>query len=130
MGIFCSGIAQILPVFWNIKRQLLRFNRLYLSRFVLADAGCDSADAENGPRGCNQWSVPGRLSGSVGRVHSVHVLRYAESRARMLQFVFLSLTVLFALLAVGNIAGNEANHSRSGLGWLSVWCKRHLPGDG
>ncbi len=31
---------------------------------------------------------------SVGRVHAVYVLRYAESRPRC-EFVFLSLTVLF-----------------------------------
>jgi hypothetical protein len=30
---------------WNIKRQYLRFNRLYLLRFFLADAGRHSADA-------------------------------------------------------------------------------------
>ena len=50
--------------------------------------------------------------------------------ARMLQFVFLSLTVLFALLAVvGNIAGNEAIIHVAG--WVGlVWRKRHLPAMG
>ncbi|KSB86339.1 hypothetical protein LFZ31_17825 [Salmonella enterica subsp. enterica serovar Newport str. S09097] len=37
--------------------------------------------------------------------------------ARALQFVFLSLTVLFALLAVGNITGNEATIHIGRLGW-------------
>ncbi len=39
------------------------------------------------------------LPGSVGRIYAVYVLRHAE-RARVLQFVFFSLTVLFALLAM------------------------------
>ena len=40
--------------------------------------------------------------------------------ARVLQFVFLSLTVLFALLAVGNIAGNEAIIHFAG--WIGLIC--------
>lgn len=39
---------------------------------------------------------------------------------RALQFVFLSLTVLFALLAVGNIAGNEAIIHVAG--WIGLVC--------
>ena len=40
--------------------------------------------------------------------------------ARMLQFVFLSLTVLFALLAIGNINGNEAIIHVAG--WIGLIC--------
>ncbi|WP_058912175.1 acetate uptake transporter [Entomohabitans teleogrylli] len=40
--------------------------------------------------------------------------------ARMLQFVFGSLTVLFALLAVGNIAGSEAIIHIAG--WVGIIC--------
>lgn len=40
--------------------------------------------------------------------------------ARALQFVFLSLTVLFALLAVGNITGNEAIIHIAG--WVGLVC--------
>ena len=40
--------------------------------------------------------------------------------ARALQFVFLSLTVLFALLAFGNIAGNEAVIHVAG--WIGLVC--------
>lgn len=48
MGIFYGGIAQIFAGLLEYKRQHLRFNRIYLLRFVLADAGCDPADAEMG----------------------------------------------------------------------------------
>ncbi len=41
----------------------------------------------------SSWCLPG----SVGRIYAVYVLRHAEG-ARVLQFVFFSLTVLFALL--------------------------------
>ena len=40
--------------------------------------------------------------------------------ARVLQFVFFSLTVLFALLAIGNIAGNAAIIHFSG--WIGLIC--------
>ena len=40
--------------------------------------------------------------------------------ARMLQFVFLSLTVLFALLAIANINGNEAIIHVAG--WIGLIC--------
>lgn len=40
--------------------------------------------------------------------------------ARVLQFVFFSLTVLFALLAIGNIAGNAAIIHFAG--WIGLIC--------
>lgn len=48
MGIFYGGIAQIFAGLLEYKREYLRFDRFHLLRLVLADAGCDSADAENG----------------------------------------------------------------------------------
>lgn len=50
--------------------------------------------------------------------------------ARVLQFVFFSLTVLFALLAIGNIVGNAAIIHFAG--WIGLICglKRNLSGDG
>lgn len=59
MGIFYGGIAQILLVCWSTKRQHFRFNRIHLLRFFLADAGCDSADAETGSDRCAKCTVPG-----------------------------------------------------------------------
>lgn len=40
--------------------------------------------------------------------------------ARMLQFVFLSLTVLFALLAIGHLADNEGIVKVAG--WVGLIC--------
>lgn len=119
MGIFYGGIAQIFAGLLEYKRQHLRFNRIYLLRFVLADAGCDPADAENGHGGCNQWSVLGAYLGLWG-VFTLFMFFGTLKAARMLQFVFLSLTVLFALLAVGNIAGNEAIIHVAG--WVGLVC--------
>ena len=50
--------------------------------------------------------------------------------ARVLQFVFFSLTVLFALLAIGNIAGNAAIIHFAG--WIGLICGASaiLSGDG
>lgn len=56
---------------------------------------------------------------SVGRVHAVMFFGTLKA-ARALQFVFLSLTVLFALLAVGNITGNEATIHIAG--WVGLVC--------
>ena len=50
--------------------------------------------------------------------------------ARILQFVFLSLTVLFALLAIAHINGNEAIIHFAGWIGLICGCQRHLSGDG
>ncbi len=50
--------------------------------------------------------------------------------ARVLQFVFFSLTVLFALLAIGNIAGNAAIIPLCRLDWSYLRCQRNLSGDG
>ncbi len=50
--------------------------------------------------------------------------------ARVLQFVFFSLTVLFALLAIGNIAGNAAIIHFAGWIGLNLRCQRNLSGDG
>jgi succinate-acetate transporter protein len=48
---------------------------------------------------------------------------------RALQFVFLSLTVLFALLAIGHLVDNEGIVHVAG--WIGlVWRKRYLPGNG
>ncbi len=43
-----------------------------------------------------------------GAFYAVYVLRHAERRTRS-AIRFFSLTVLFALLAIGNIAGNAAS---------------------
>lgn len=119
MGIFYGGIAQILLVCWSTKRQHFRFNRIHLLRFFLADAGCDSADAETGSDRCAKCTVPWCLHGSVGRI-TLFMFFGTLKGARVLQFVFFSLTVLFALLAIGNIAGNAAIIHFAG--WIGLIC--------
>lgn len=49
--------------------------------------------------------------------------------ARVLQFVFFSLTVLFALLAIGNIAVTPRS-STLRLDWSYLRCQCNLSGDG
>lgn len=82
MGIFYGGIAQIFAGLLEYKRQHFRFNRIHLLRFFLADAGCNSADAETGADRCAKCTVPWCLPGSVGHIYAVYVLRHAERRTR------------------------------------------------
>lgn len=55
----------------------------------------------------------------MGRFYPVYVLWHLKA-ARMLQFVFLSLTVLFALLAIGHLADNEGIVKIAG--WVGLVC--------
>ncbi|UMX64053.1 hypothetical protein MJ588_04620 [Klebsiella pneumoniae] len=71
------------------------------------------ADADKRP-------FPGRVHGTVGRVHPVHVLRYPLRRARMLQFVFPGLTI--AVRSAGrmvHLADNEGIVHVTG--WVGIW---------
>lgn len=101
------------------KRQYLWFNGLYLLRFVLADAGRYPADAENGLTDAPDAQLLGAYLGLWG-VFTLFMFFGTLKAARALQFVFLSLTVLFALLAVGNITGNEATIHIAG--WVGLVC--------
>ncbi len=104
-GDFHGGIARYLFA------GLLEYKKAIGFAFTLtvrsADAGRHPADAENGPDGMRLTPATRRLFRSRGRVHAVYVLRYAESRPRA-AICFPEPDVLFALLAVGNITGNEA----------------------
>lgn len=118
MGIFYGGIAQIFAGLLEYKRQHFRFNRIHLLRFFLADAGCDSADAETGSDRCAKCTVP--ASTGLWGVFTLFMFFGTLKGARVLQFVFFSLTVLFALLAIGNIAGNAAIIHFAG--WIGLIC--------
>lgn len=82
MGIFYGGIAQIFAGLLEYKRQHFRLNCLHFLRLFLADAGCDSADAETGSDRRAECAVPRCLSGAVGRVYAVYVLRHAKRCTR------------------------------------------------
>lgn len=47
---FTAALRKFLPACWNTKRQHFWLNRFYLLRQLLADAGGDSSDAEDGPQ--------------------------------------------------------------------------------
>jgi succinate-acetate transporter protein len=119
MGIFYGGIAQIFAGLLEYKRQHLWLNRFYLLRRFLADAGRYSSDAENGPGGSANAHFLGMYLGLWG-VFTLFMFFGTLKAARMLQFVFLSLTVLFALLAIGHLADNEGIVKIAG--WIGLVC--------
>ncbi len=120
MGIFYGGIAQIFAGLLEYKkRQHLRLNGFYLLRFFLVDAGSNSAVPENGADRGDQRPLPRRLF-SIWGVFTLFMFFGTLKSARMLQFVFLSLTVLFALLAVGHLADNENIVHIAG--WIGLVC--------
>ena len=60
------------------------------------------------------------LTASTWGVFTLFMFFGTLKGARVLQFVFFSLTVLFALLAIGNIAGNAAIIHFAG--WIGLIC--------
>ncbi len=79
MGIFYGGIAQIFAGLLEYKkRQHFWLNRFYLLRQLLADAGGDSSDAENGPGRRAKRALPRYVPRPVGRLYSVYVLWHPE----------------------------------------------------
>lgn len=108
-----------MPVFWNIKGNTFgltaftSYGSFWLTLVaILLMPKMGLADATNG-------QFLGAYLGLWG-VFTLFMFFGTLKAARMLQFVFLSLTVLFALLAVGNIAGNEAIIHVAG--WVGLVC--------
>ncbi|XNM58256.1 acetate uptake transporter [Escherichia coli] len=90
MGIFYGGIAQkFLLSLSSTKRRHSQFNRIHLLRFFLADAGCDSADAELGSDRCAECTLPWCLLGLWG-VFTLFMFFGTLKGARVLQFVSLA----------------------------------------
>lgn len=120
MGIFYGGIAQILAGLLEYKKGntfgLTAFTSygafwltlvaiLLLPKMGLADAVNDH--------------FLGVYLGLWG-IFTLFMFFGTLQGARMLQFVFLSLTVLFALLAVGNLADSESIIHIAG--WVGLFC--------
>ncbi len=79
-----------------------------------------SSDAEDGPgRHAPNAHFLGMYLGLWG-VFTLFMFFGTLKAARMLQFVFLSLTVLFALLAIGHLADNEGIVKVAG--WVGLVC--------
>ncbi len=133
MGIFLRRYRANFAGLLEYKGNTFWFNGLYLLRFVLRRRWSlillmpkmgltDAPDAQ----------LLGAYLGLWGVFTLFMFFGTLKKPARALQFVFLSLTVLFALLAVGNITGNEAVVSTyRRLGWSGLRRQRYLSsGDG
>ncbi|XNM55567.1 acetate uptake transporter [Escherichia coli] len=107
MGISTAASRKFLPVCGVQKGNTFGLTAFTSYGSFSAAIVDDSADAETGADRCAKCPVPWCQPGSVGHIVAVYVLRHAERHTRS-AIVFFSLTVLFALLAIGNIAGNAA----------------------
>ena len=120
MGIFYGGIAQIFAGLLEYKKgntfgltAFTSYGSFWLTLVaILIMPKMGLADATNG-------QFLGVYLGLWG-VFTLFMFFGTLKANRALQFVFLSLTVLFALLAVGNIAGNEAIIHVAG--WIGLVC--------
>ncbi|MDI8750859.1 acetate uptake transporter, partial [Salmonella enterica subsp. enterica serovar Montevideo] len=120
MGIFYGGIAQIFAGLLEYKKgntfgltAFTSYGSFWLTLvaiLLMPKMGLtDAPDAQ----------LLGAYLGLWG-VFTLFMFFGTLKAARALQFVFLSLTVLFALLAVGNITGNEAIIHIAG--WVGLVC--------
>ena len=101
MGIFYGGIAQIFAGLLEYKKG----NTFGLTAFT--------------SYGSFWLTLVGVYLGLWG-IFTLFMFFGTLKGARVLQFVFFSLTVLFALLAIGNIAGNAAIIHFAG--WIGLIC--------
>lgn len=101
------------------KRQHFWLNRFYLLRQLLADAGGILLMPKMGTADAPNAHFLGMYLGLWG-VFTLFMFFGTLKAARMLQFVFLSLTVLFALLAIGHLADNEGIVKVAG--WVGLIC--------
>ena len=120
MGIFYGGIAQIFAGLLEYKKgntfgltAFTSYGSFWLTLVaILMMPKMGLADAANG-------HFLGVYLGLWG-VFTLFMFFGTLQGARMLQFVFLSLTVLFALLAVGNIVESESIIHIAG--WVGIIC--------
>ncbi len=112
-------MRKFLPACWNTKRQhfgltaFTSYGSFWLTLVaILLMPKMGSADAPNA-------HFLGMYLGLWG-VFTLFMFFGTLKAARMLQFVFLSLTVLFALLAIGHLADNEGIVKVAG--WVGLIC--------
>ncbi len=113
------------------ERQHLRDHGLYLVRAVLADARGDlghprAEPAQGGATPVPSWA--GTCSCGACSRSSCGSARFGKNRA--LQFVFLSLTVLFWLLAARDWTGSAIVGTIAGFEGIACGLSRDLPGHG
>lgn len=124
MGIFYGGIAQIFAGLLEYKKgntfgltAFTSYGSFWLTLVaILLLPKMGLADAANG-------HFLGVYLGIWG-VFTLFMFFGTLKGARMLQFVFLSLTVLFALLAVGHLADNEGIVHVAG--WIGLYVAQAL----
>ncbi|EMG2023105.1 TPA: acetate uptake transporter [Klebsiella pneumoniae] len=120
MGIFYGGIAQIFAGLLEYKKgntfgltAFTSYGSFWLTLVaILLMPKMGLADAPNA-------NFLGMYLGLWG-VFTLFMFFGTLKAARMLQFVFLSLTVLFALLAIGHLADNEGIVKVAG--WVGLIC--------
>ena len=120
MGIFYGGIAQIFAGLLEYKKgntfgltAFTSYGSFWLTLVaILLMPKMGLADAPNA-------HFLGMYRGLWG-VFTLFMFFGTLKAARMLQFVFLSLTVLFALLAIGHLADNEGIVKVAG--WVGLIC--------
>ena len=120
MGIFYGGIAQIFAGLLEYKKgntfgltAFTSYGSFWLTLVaILLMPKMGLADATNG-------QFLGAYLGLWG-VFTLFMFFGTLKAARMLQFVFLSLTVLFALLAIGHLVDNEGIVKVAG--WIGLIC--------
>ena len=108
MGIFYGGIAQIFAGLLEYKKG----NTFGLTAFTSYGSFWLTLEAPNA-------HFLGMYLGLWG-VFTLFMFFGTLKAARMLQFVFLSLTVLFALLAIGHLVDNEGIVKVAG--WVGLVC--------
>lgn len=119
MGIFTAALRKFLPACWNTKGNTFgltaftSYGSFWLTLVaILLMPKMGLADAPNA-------HFLGMYLGLWG-VFTLFMFFGTLKAARMLQFVFLSLTVLFALLAIGHLADNEGIVKVAG--WVGLVC--------
>ncbi|MBF6066832.1 acetate uptake transporter [Klebsiella pneumoniae] len=119
MGIFTAALRKFLPACWNTKGNTFgltaftSYGSFWLTLVaILLMPKMGLADAPNA-------HFLGMYLGLWG-VFTLFMFFGTLKAARMLQFVFLSLTVLFALLAIGHLADNEGIVKVAG--WVGLIC--------